>query len=63
MDIKLLLPVIIIILIYIYFCIYDIFKNKTTKYFHWSIWVIVCLISIPLGGIIYYFIGRNADEN
>lgn len=54
------IPVAILYAIYIVFFFRDI-QRKEVKYFSKPLWFIVCLISVPLGGIIYFLIGRKED--
>ena len=59
MNLKLLIPLAIIGLIYLYLCARSIFGNDSTRYLPKWLWLVICLISVPLGGVIYYFIGRK----
>lgn len=59
MDLKIFIPVIIIIIIYLVTCFVDLFKVKKTKFLNKWIWGVIICISIPLGGIIYYLLGRD----
>jgi hypothetical protein len=57
-NIKVLIPVVILVVIYVAFFVYDILTRSHTKYLPKWLWMIICFISIPLGGIIYYFVGH-----
>ncbi len=59
MDLKILIPIIIIIIIYLVICFADLFKVKKTKFLPKWIWGVIICISIPLGGILYYLLGRD----
>lgn len=59
MDLKILIPIIIIILIYLIICFIDLFKVEKTKFLPKWVWGIIICISIPLGGILYYLLGRD----
>ncbi len=59
MNIYLLIPLLIIMIAYILFLVYDILNNKETKFLPWWLWIIVSCLSIPFGGIIYLLIGRD----
>ncbi|HAB0417284.1 hypothetical protein BU619_11895 [Staphylococcus capitis] len=59
MDLKILFPIIIIIIIYLIICFVDLFKVKKTKFLPKWVWGIIICISIPLGGILYYLLGRD----
>jgi hypothetical protein len=40
------------------FCLLDIAGAPDVRYLRKSVWVLICLIQIPLGGIVYLSIGR-----
>ena len=56
------IPIVILYIVYLTFFFLDI-KNHKVKYFSKFIWFIVCLISVPLGGIVYFFIGRKEEHD
>jgi len=43
------------------FCLSDLFRQPAVKYLPRWLWAVICVVSIPLGGIIYLSIGRAAD--
>ncbi|MFQ3844746.1 transcriptional regulator [Staphylococcus pseudoxylosus] len=59
MEPKILIPIIMIIAIYLVICFVDLLKVNKTKFLPKWLWGVIICISIPLGGIIYYIIGRN----
>ena len=59
MELKLLAPLILVLIIYVLFCIRDIIKAQTTRYLPKWTWILICLVSIPLGGILYFIIGKE----
>jgi hypothetical protein len=42
---------------YVVYCWYDLSRSQVRYLPRWA-WAIICLISIPLGGIIYLVVGR-----
>ena len=54
------IPVVILYILYLIFFFLDI-KNNEVRYFSKIIWFIICLISVPLGGIAYFLIGRKEE--
>lgn len=58
MSLKILIPLLVIVVIYFYFVLGDIIKSKSTKHFPKFLWIIICCISIPIGGIAYYVFGK-----
>lgn len=59
MNPKILIPVIIIIALYLIICFVDLFKVNKTKFLPKWAWSLIICISVPLGGIIYYLLGRD----
>lgn len=53
-----LVPLVVVALGFVGFCWYDISRTRV-KYLPKWVWAVVCLISIPLGGIIYLVVGRD----
>lgn len=54
------IPLVMLYILYIIFFFLDI-KNNEVRYFSKIIWFIICLISVPLGGIAYFLIGRKEE--
>ncbi|CIQ17796.1 Uncharacterised protein [Streptococcus pneumoniae] len=54
------IPMVILYILYLIFFFLDI-KNNEVRYFSKIIWFIICLISVPLGGITYFLIGRKEE--
>jgi hypothetical protein len=53
-----LLPVAALVIGFDAFCLVDIARAADVRYLRKSTWALICLIQIPLGGIIYLSIGR-----
>jgi hypothetical protein len=51
-------PVILLTLAFLGYCFYDLSRSKVKYLPKWA-WVLVCLASVPLGGIIYLMVGRE----
>jgi len=56
-----LLPVVIIAIAFAIFCLVDLIRRPRVNYLPRWLWAIICVISIPLGGIIYLIIGRVTE--
>ena len=54
------IPLVMLYILYLIFFFLDI-KNNEVRYFSKIIWFIICLISVPLGGIAYFLIGRKEE--
>ena len=57
-----LVPVIVIGAGFVVFCLVDLARARQVRYLPKWVWALVCLISVPLGGIIYLSIGRVWSE-
>ena len=58
----LLVPLIIVLVLAVCFAIYcevDVIRSRQVRYLPRWLWAIICLISIPLGGIIYLAVGKK----
>lgn len=62
MNFKILIPVLVVLFMYFYLFLGDIVKAKKTKIFPKYLWIAICCISIPIGGIIYYIWGKSEYE-
>jgi Phospholipase_D-nuclease N-terminal len=61
-----LIPAIVIVVIAVAFAIFcevDVFRRPEVRYLPRWAWAIICLISIPLGGILYLIFGRAEKWN
>lgn len=57
-DAAALVPVILILVAFVGFCLYDLSRTEVRYLPKWA-WVIIVLVSIPLGGIVYLVVGRE----
>ncbi len=54
-----LIPILVLMVGFAAFCCYDIARHDVKHLPKWA-WVIICFVSIPLGGIIYLIVGRDS---
>ncbi|MGW4353758.1 hypothetical protein ACWELJ_16905 [Nocardia sp. NPDC004582] len=54
-----LVPLIVIAVGFVGFCWYDLSRSQV-KYLPTWAWAIICVVSIPIGGIIYLTVGRES---
>ena len=54
-------PVIVVAVGFVVFCLVDIARNEVRHLPKW-LWVLICVLSIPLGGIVYLLVGRGSEE-
>jgi hypothetical protein len=52
------LPVVVLAFAFVGYCLYDLSRARVRYLPKWA-WVLVCLLSIPVGGIVYLTIGRD----
>ncbi len=55
------IPVLLVLLAFVIFCIVDIARHDV-KYLPKWLWIVIALVSIPLGGIIYLLLGRDHGD-
>jgi hypothetical protein len=53
-----LLPVVIACVGFAIYCVVDVVRAEEVRYLPRWAWAIICLASIPLGGIFYLVLGR-----
>jgi nucleoside recognition membrane protein YjiH len=60
MDIPLaaIVPIVVIALGFIIFCLVDLARSEVRYLPKWA-WAIICVASVPMGGIIYLLYGRE----
>ncbi|MGC4189909.1 MAG: PLDc N-terminal domain-containing protein [Thermomicrobiales bacterium] len=54
-----LLPLFILLAAFAIYCWWDIWHQESVNYLPKWAWAILCVVSIPLGGIVYFLIGRK----
>ena len=53
-----LVPLVVLAVAFVGFCLFDL-SRATVRYLPKWAWALVCLVSIPVGGIVYLLIGRE----
>jgi len=51
-------PVIVLALAFVGYCWFDISRSDVRYLPKWA-WALICLLSVPLGGIAYLLVGRD----
>lgn len=54
-----LLPVFLVLAAFVLYCWWDIWHQESVNHLPKWLWAIICLVSIPLGGILYLLVGRK----
>ena len=52
-------PLLVAILAFVIFCLVDVFRSRNVRHLPRWAWAIICLISMPWGGIAYLIFGRE----
>ena len=55
------LPLVLLAVAFLFYCLIDIARSEVRHLPKWA-WVLVCIVSIPLGGIIYLIVGRGVAD-
>lgn len=53
-----LVPVLAVGLVFVAYCWYDIIKGPV-RYLPKAAWMLISIISVPIGGIVYLLVGRD----
>jgi Phospholipase_D-nuclease N-terminal len=53
-----LVPVGLVALAFVGYCLWDLSRSNVRYLPKWA-WALICLASIPVGGIVYLLVGRN----
>jgi uncharacterized integral membrane protein len=53
-----LVPILVLALAFVVYCLVDLSRNEVRYLPKWA-WALICLLSVPLGGIIYLLVGRD----
>jgi phospholipase D-like protein len=56
-----LVPLIVIAVGFVAYCLYDLSRSQVRYLPKW-LWAIICFFSVPFGGLIYLFIGREPKQ-
>jgi hypothetical protein len=53
-----LVPIILVAIAFEVFCLVDLAQAPAVRYLPKAVWAIICVFSIPLGGLAYLLLGR-----
>ena len=53
-------PLVVLWVAYVGYCLFDISRSEVKHLPKW-VWAIICVVSVPFGGIIYLFAGRESS--
>lgn len=58
MNVAAIAPIAILLVGWVVFALYDLSRSDVKHLPKW-VWAIIILISIPLGGVVYFLVGRD----
>jgi intergrase/recombinase len=53
-------PIVILLIAWVVFALYDLSRSEV-KYLPKWLWAVIIVVSIPLGGVVYFLIGRDGS--
>ena len=53
-----LIPLFVVAAAFVGYCLYDISRSEVKHLPKWA-WALICIFSIPVGGIVYLIVGRD----
>jgi hypothetical protein len=53
-----LIPIAIVAVCFEVFCLVDLVRAEEVRFLPRWAWAVICVISIPLGGVVYLLVGR-----
>ena len=53
-----LLPLLALLVAFVGYCLFDLSRADVQYLPKWA-WALICLVSVPVGGIVYLLIGRR----
>jgi hypothetical protein len=57
-SVAAIVPILVLVVAFVGYCLFDLSRTEVRYLPKWA-WVIIVLVSIPLGGIVYLAIGRE----
>lgn len=53
-----LVPLVVVAVGFVVFCLVDLSRAGEVRYLPKWTWAVICVVSVPLGGIVYLALGR-----
>jgi hypothetical protein len=54
-----LVPLVLVGVGFVVFCLFDLSRAGEVRYLPKWAWAVICVVSVPLGGIVYLALGRS----
>lgn len=58
MPVEAVLPVVVLAVAFVGYCLYDLSRSEVRYLPTWA-WALICIVSVPFGGIAYLLVGRQ----
>lgn len=55
-------PLIVVVTGFVIYCLVDLARHEVRYLPKWA-WALICIMSVPLGGIIYLLVGRDVGRS
>jgi hypothetical protein len=55
-------PVVLVVVGFVVFCLVDLSRHDVRYLPKWA-WAVICIASVPLGGIVYLLVGREPGSS
>jgi len=55
-------PIALLLVGFVVYCLIDVSRSEVRGLPKWA-WAIICIISVPLGGIVYLIVGRDSGRS
>ncbi len=52
-------PLIVVGIAFVGYCLVDIARSERVRHLPKWLWAIICVVSVPLGGVIYLVLGKE----
>jgi len=56
-------PILVLLLAFIAYCLVDLARHPVKYLPKWAWALIICLFSVPIGGIVYLIVGRDSGRS
>ena len=53
------LPIALIAIAFVGYCLYDLSRSRVVRHLPKWAWALICVVSVPVGGIVYLLVGRD----
>lgn len=54
-------PVVLVAVAFVGYCLFDLSRSRVRHLPRW-LWALICVFSVPVGGIVYLLIGRESGS-